>query len=247
MAIIGEKLRDYVISQINQRQQKLGNITKDDENLVYFNAKTAWVKLASGVKVTKEKLKELSIGFTDAEADSLKGKNLAQSYILFGGTSNLNNQTLIQKEGLGGNSSYDADPEFGPVPMPGLKDVNIRCLNRGSLKKAKIKIKVETRTQLEIIDILYLRLGYTLFLEWGNSHYFNSSGELQNTQSTLIEKKFFDDSFSKKSFLNILPEIEKERKTFEVFRTSSSCVSWFLIPIFLRTTKKHTAPQSVFF
>ena len=53
MAIVGEKLESYVVNQINQRQKGLGNITKTDENLAYFNAKTAWIKLSSGANAGK--------------------------------------------------------------------------------------------------------------------------------------------------------------------------------------------------
>ena len=56
MAIIGEDLKDYVWEQIITRQDYLGAKKKNDDNLIFFNAKTSWVKFASGVSVTEEKL-----------------------------------------------------------------------------------------------------------------------------------------------------------------------------------------------
>lgn len=211
MAIVGEKLESYVVNQINQRQKGLGNITKTDENLAYFNAKTAWIKLSSGVSLTPTKISgSLSSNYLAQGVGS--GKELAEKYVLFGGTAEKNGNILNQRQGLGGTSdSYTFNPDFGVVPFPGIKDVNIRCLNRGSLKKAKIKLRVEDRYQLEIIDILYLRLGYTLFLEWGNSHYLDNSGHTQKVESTLTEKYFFSQGLGS-SYNDLYPKIELERK-----------------------------------
>lgn len=211
MAIVGEKINDYVIDEINIRQKKLGNTTKSDSDLVYFNAKTAWVKLASGVEVKNDKLKELSV--TNYLIDGIsEGKDLAEKFVLFGGSAQKDGEILNQRQGLGGDfDSYSFNPEFGVVPFPGLDNVSIKCLNRGSLEKAKIKISVSTQHQLEIIDILYLRLGYTLLLEWGNSHYLDENGILQSTPTTLIEKEFFNYPLNS-SFIDLLPKIEKLRK-----------------------------------
>ena len=56
MSIIGEEINSYVANQINIRQEKLSSTQiKTDEDLIYLDAKTAWVKMASGVSVTPEK------------------------------------------------------------------------------------------------------------------------------------------------------------------------------------------------
>lgn len=226
MAIVGEDLKPYVKEQILARQKKLGNTTKTDEDLVYFNAKSAWVKLASGVSVNETIVKRFFNIETDnsgvptaagqADLDALKGKGLAQKYVLFGGTSIQTPGNLTQREGISGNlnnDSYDINSDYGIIPFPGIQDVNIKCLNRGSLKKAKLKIRVETKYQLSVIDALYLRLGYTVFLEWGNSHYLNDSGNTQPMGSTLIESDFFSNNLDRSSFQDILPKIEAKRES----------------------------------
>ena len=211
MAIIGEKLKSYVADQIKIRQEKLSpNYIKTDQDLIYFDAKTAWVKMASAVSVEESKLRNL--GYDDIDVKVLKGKGLAQKHILFGGIADMDpiyyGEPLKTKQGFGAPSqtftnkkgeiinylnpsSYDISKEFGIVPNPGIKDMSVKCLNRGSLKKAKLKIRVENKIQLQIIDLLYLRLGYTVLLEWGNSHYYDNEGKLKNTPITLIEKYFF--------------------------------------------------------
>jgi hypothetical protein len=76
--------------------------------------------------------------------------------------------------------------------MPGIVSMEVRSLGRGSLEKAYIKIRANNRNQLEIIDLLYLRLGYTVLLEWGNSIYTSDGIDKQILRNTLVEEKFFD-------------------------------------------------------
>ena len=50
MSIIGEPFAGYVNDQIKVRQDLMGKISdRGPEMLAWANAKTAWVKLASGV------------------------------------------------------------------------------------------------------------------------------------------------------------------------------------------------------
>jgi len=60
--------------------------------------------------------------------------------------------------------------------MPGIKQATIKTETRGSIKKATLQIQANNRFQFDIIDILYMRLGYSVLLEWGNSSYYNNSG-----------------------------------------------------------------------
>jgi len=220
MAIIGEQLKKYVYEQINVRQNRLSSSTiKTDEDLIYLDAKTAWVKMASGVSVTPEKLMEIGYASGSQDINILSGMGLAQKHVLFSGLADYKGMgvPLQTKQGIGtpfsqgtDPSSYEIDPQFGIVPRPGIKDMSVKCLNRGSLKKAKIKVRVENKYQLQILDILYLRLGYTVLLEWGNSHYYDSNGKLNKTPITLIEKKFFEKD--KMNFTSFLNDIEAQRR-----------------------------------
>ena len=71
--------------------------------------------------------------------------------------------------------------------MPGIIDASVKCENRGSIKKATVNIKCYSPEQFRILEVLYLRLGYTLFLEWGWSNYLDNDGKLHSDYSTLIE------------------------------------------------------------
>jgi hypothetical protein len=220
MAIVGEQFQTYISDQINKRQEIHGKENRSIEDLQYLNSKTAWVKLASGVSLKgDERIKDLGwngIG---------QGTDLAKKYVLFGGTSfkSNNSTTLKQLEGFKTDqvwrNAYNVNAkqqkenlDFGFVPPPGIESVEVKNMNRGSIKKATVKIKAYSRDQFDILDILYMRLGYTVLLEWGWSHYFNNSGKLETMGYTLVEaeKGFF--STTAKSHRQFLPKIERYRK-----------------------------------
>jgi hypothetical protein len=215
--IIGEPFKPWLANQINTRQEAHGSgtdgTTRSMDNITYLNSKTAWIKLASGISVNEDRLTKEGI------TTNLQNKALAKNRILFAGTSRLEKGTVEdQRKGVyenGYNGAYNLnnnlDPsnqEFGLVPMPGIESVDIQCMNRGSIKKATIKIKAYNREQFNFIDILYLRLGYTVLLEWGNSLYLDNDGNLQKVGATLIEEPdgFFGD-WSGKSYNDFFPKI----------------------------------------
>ena len=220
--IIGEPFKPWLAKQINTRQEAHGSGTNGNprnmDTLTYLNSKTAWVKLASGVKVDKDRLTKEEI------TTNLTGKGLAKNRILFAGTSRLEKGTVedqrrgVYEDGYNGayNLNNNLDPnnqEFGLVPMPGIESVEVQCMNRGSIKKATIKIKAYNREQFNFIDILYLRLGYTVLLEWGNSLYLDNNGNLQKVGATLIEEPdgFFGDYWDGKSYNDFFPKIDEMR------------------------------------
>jgi predicted chitinase len=229
--LVGEPLESYVIDQIIARQRLHGSgvgptqeSARTDTQVNLLNSNTSWIKLASGVEVSKGRLKQ--IGLSETVAESLTGINLAKQYILFGGTSYMGTgidsegniiPKVIQRTGflptlpnqpdLKGSYSYSRQ---GYVPMPGILSMDVKTLNRGSLKKATIRLKVHSREQFEIIDLLYLRLGYTVLLEWGNSMFTSDGKTKEIVRNTLLEKKFFNIG-GNSSYRSILGPIENLR------------------------------------
>ena len=222
MAIIGEELQGYVIDQINRRQSLHGsgvNINlRTDNQLNVLNSNTSWIKLASGVSITDtSRLAELRFSQTEIENNIRLG--LAKNNILFGGTAKLINvpgrafDKLQQQSGFlprDANSSYTYG-SYGFSPMPGIESADIKTLNRGSIKKATVKLKANNREQFEILDLLYMRLGYTVLLEWGNSLFIdNQYGQKTVLRSTLVEEFFFRTE-SNGNYFDILDKIEDKR------------------------------------
>ncbi len=213
MAVIGEEIEGYVRNQINVRQTlhgsgvgHTGNL-RTPQQINLLNSNTSWIKLASGVSISgSNRLTELGL------STSLIGMELAKNNILFSGTSKLINGQLEQREGFlprNDNSSYTYG-SFGFSPMPGIHSADIKTLTRGSLKKATVKLTANNKQQFDIIDLLYMRLGYTVLLEWGNSIYTTDGGDKEILRNTLIEEKFFESAGSD-SYFTFLEDIENKR------------------------------------
>jgi hypothetical protein len=171
MNIIGEGFDDKILNQINQRQKIYGSVNRSNQVLSYMHSKTGWCKLVSGAIIEKEVRAGL-------------GKPLAQDYVLFNGMVDEGKKLgtggragISRTDSLYTNTAYGLGKlEFGQRAMPGIISANIRTETRGSLKTATIQIKAWNRTQFDIIDLLYLRLGYSILIEWGHSSYYDNSG-----------------------------------------------------------------------
>jgi len=71
----------------------------------------------------------------------------------------------------------DAKEDMGIVPMPGIIDAQIQTHGRyGQTRIAKVNFKCHNRRQLEILELLYMRAGYPVLLEWGWSTYISDDG-----------------------------------------------------------------------
>jgi hypothetical protein len=203
--IIGEPFPDYVNKQINIRQTAHGsgiNTFRTPNQLAYLNSKTAWVKLASSVKIDSK------FETTDPKIAPGSWDNLAKKNVLFSGISSLSGKILRPKSTV--EKKYEHSSGFGFVPMPGIIDASVKCENRGSIKKATVNIKCYSPEQFRILEVLYLRLGYTLFLEWGWSNYLDNNGKLHPDYSTLIESSFFNLN-QKSKYTSFLKNIEAYR------------------------------------
>ena len=175
--LIGEGFPDFVVSQIEKRQSIYGSINRSNAQLEYLNNRNGWCKLVSSVNVDTPVR-----GITDT------GNELARKYVLFNGTS-------PTSTGVGGLSGYGlGGTHFGINPMPGIISAEIKTENMGSLKSATVQIKANNRNQFDIIDILYLRLGYSVLLEWGNSNYFNNDGSYVASNPHSLSDEFINGS-----------------------------------------------------
>jgi hypothetical protein len=59
--------------------------------------------------------------------------------------------------------------------MMGIKSADIKHENRGSIRRATVQIKAFNKVQFDIIDTLYLRLGFDILLEWGHTMWYDNS------------------------------------------------------------------------
>jgi hypothetical protein len=176
------------------------------------------------LKTGLDRLKSISGDLGDKSSNITYNKynstGLAKNFVLFNTLSNLNfKSTTIdgkvvedplkefsnytfrsgiqrsQESWLDVDSSYGfGGTAMGFQPTPGIIDVSIDCVNRGSIRKATVTLKAYNRYQFSIIEMLYLRLGYTMMLEWGWDKYAIEEGGnyiIKDTETTIIEDLWF--------------------------------------------------------
>jgi hypothetical protein len=216
--MLGKPIQNYVIKQITTRQSTQGSgisSNRTPQQISVLNSPTSWVKLASGASVTSNRLTEAKLSSNNI------GTNLAKNYVLFGGTSRVNGNKLSQREepfskdGIYTMDNTVAGLEFGLSPMPGIESIDVQHINNGSIRKATVTIKAYNKAQLDALDILYMRLGYTMLLEWGNSTYTNNNGAYQTMGPTLVESGFLENSLPNSTSTEILQKINSYRTSYD--------------------------------
>jgi hypothetical protein len=229
--IVGEPFDEYVSKQIVDRQKIHGQgfvQNRDNLTLSYLNSKTSWLKLSSGVEIIdQERLKNIGLDYS-----GFLVSNLAKQFILFGGTydstNTFSNKTLHSGIlGTPGNNEFSekneairsilnkvaygtGGTEFGLRPMPGITSAETKFRNRGSIREGTVNIKAYNRTQLEIIDLLYLRLGFPMLLEWGHSIIVDANGNVDTKPDFSISKEFLSSKY--KTDNEVLAALEAKRK-----------------------------------
>jgi hypothetical protein len=222
--IIGRSFEPYVKKQIAKRQEKLGLGLKNIDTLKFENTNTAFIRLTSGVNVNGEALTNLGLAGQNKYADS----GLAKQFKLFSARTP---NGFTSGFGYNDQSSYGfaSNSDYGFVPPPGIVSMDVKAMNRGSLREANIEIKCHNLEQFQILEVLYMRLKYSILLEWGHSVYFNNSGELIQSRHDL------SDTFLKGTTqTEMLKLIKKERKNsdgnYDAFFGLVTNFSWTLRP-----------------
>ena len=189
--IVGKDHLDYVKSQINARQKILGRSDKNSEDIVWENGRTSWVRLISSVniadeqvlKYNKENNKDVIVSNSGSEfrnqylgIEDYNGQTLAETNILTAGLTNYNTMRFGVSETINSDpSSLDmygyGGNEFGLKPTPGITSFSSNTNNNGSLRNAQLQFTAHNKNQFNYLETLYLRLGYTMLVEWGNSRF----------------------------------------------------------------------------
>jgi hypothetical protein len=202
MNIVGEGFSGDIIRQIDQRQKIAGSLKRTNEQLLYLNNKTGWVRMVSSVNVTQSGIRNLPY----------VGDKLAEEFILFNGvTSSTTGARAGVWPGTGPSENYAyglGGTNFGLKPIPGITQASIKTETRGSLKTATINIIAHNKEQFDIIDVLYMRLGYSILLEWGHSNFFYNNGTYESNNPFSLANSFLSGALT---YDNHLEQIQIQR------------------------------------
>jgi len=159
MSIFKESFKKGVKEQIVARQNAI--IRRTPTAIQYYNARNAWIRMTSAVNV--------------GEDDGA----LAKKHILLGGTLFNSTSGYIPRVGVGqGGQAYStlspggAEHRLGIRPMPGITEIDVKSKSAyGSLREVVVNFQCWDIRQLEDLELLYMRPGYSVLVEWGWAPY----------------------------------------------------------------------------
>jgi len=168
MSIFKATFPEGVTNQLKARQNKI--IKRDFEAIKYLNSRTAWIRMTSAVN-------------TGAGESSDGNNTLANSNVLLGGA--LYNNAPRSGVGTTGAEAYSLKTSSGVTnrlgirPMPGITGIEIKSKGGyGSLREITVNFNCWDIRQLEELELLYMRPGYTALVEWGWVPYLDNNGNL---------------------------------------------------------------------
>lgn len=205
MSIFKSTLKPFVAAQLKAREKVIGQIEnnkagigpRDNTFLRYTTGKNGWVRMVSMVDYNSQKFSKNKGRFEDD--GRYVSNQLTKKYILEGGTlyegSNgfYLRRGVNQKDGIYGSNidKISADPKsnqidrtYGIRPMPGITSVSIQNKSAyGSLREATVNFYAWDKHQLEELEVLFMRPGYSVFIDWGWSQYLNHGPAKQSINS----------------------------------------------------------------
>ena len=160
MSIFKDTFKEGVKSQLKARQEAL--VERTPNAIQYYNSRAAWIRMTSAVDVGGS-------------------GELARNYVLLGGT-------LLDKKlrsGIGPSGAYSSkspggtDHRLGIRPMPGITSIDVKSKSAyGSLREVVVNFQAWDLRQLEDLELLYMRPGYSAMVEWGWAPYLNNDKTL---------------------------------------------------------------------
>lgn len=170
MSIFNQPLSETIKNTLVRKQNLMGKENRSPQELAFLNSNTSWVSLKSSVNVNND------------------DGALAKNNILQGGLESSGKfKSGITSDSSGAYSLYNSDGtknELGIKPMPGITSISVDNIGAyGSLRKATINFQCWDIKQLEILEKLYMRPGYTLLLEFGRITYIDKDGKLVKISS----------------------------------------------------------------
>ena len=160
-------------SQLKAREKLVSSEFKTADQLNYLNANTAFIKVTSGVNTL---------------TDNGTSSHLAERVILYNGTAFKKGSGVGLRSGIdykketsftSSDKAYNNYNSLGIRPMPGVTGFDIQSYNNyGTLRIANVKFVVHSLEDLDLVEQLFLRPGYSCIVEWGHTLYIDNSGNI---------------------------------------------------------------------
>lgn len=217
---VGESIDQAVANQIARREAVYGRENRTDSDLRYLNSREGWVRVISFVKDRNnpEIAKSLVLGgapgrYSDAFITTEGGEVARTNTLAPGefGAEDVRERGYYTPGGINFNGNtgrfYNFSESTGVRPMPGLTSFAVKSKNTyGTLREATIGFVVWSKEDLDLVEKLYLRLGFEVLVEWGHTYYLDGSGDLAQPNFADYEKFFQRDRIEETLALNHIKE-----------------------------------------
>jgi len=200
--IAGSPFQPFVKKQIEIRKNLISKEDRSTKDLLWLNNRNAWIRISSGTNVEDNNPYFIEVGDT-----------LSRKYILQAGLTD-HSKVIDQadnifklREGLNSNGAYGigGTKDFGYRPMPGLTGLSIKTGGKlGTLREATFEFTCYNLEQLNIMEALYMKLGFSVLIEWGHIPYIDNDG---NLKSTPVPMDFYEINSKEQ----LMEEIQKKR------------------------------------
>jgi hypothetical protein len=192
--IAGSPFQPFVKKQIEERKKLVSKENRTNSDLQWLSNKSAWIRISSNADVLDE-----NTNFIE------RGDTLSRKYILQAGLTDhskldptkpigQNDSIFTLREGLGPNGAYGigGTKDFGYRPMPGLTSLSIKTGGKlGTLREASFEFTCYNMEQLTIMDALYMKLGFSVLIEWGHIPYIKNDYSSTNKIETIPQPMDF--------------------------------------------------------
>jgi len=236
---VGSYISKEVNDQLIARSKVQGKSVKSIEDLQYLNSKTGWVRVISSVNTGAMQVTLTSPtvpGLTVSGPFDEGTPELSKKYILSGPVSYTGNDTFSQKQDIDfvGNSNklYNYNSATGIRPAPGVTGFKVTSKNRfGTIREANVNFNVWSKEDIDVIEQLYFRPGYSAVVEWGHSLYIDNDGKLETSPTFNVG---VDEYFSNINFSKIVDKTTENKKrhfgNYDAFIGYIKNFSWSLRP-----------------
>jgi len=187
---VGGPIEDFIREQFKRRGDIYGKrIGRTAEDFRFLASRTGWVRVTSAVNVRSN------------PNEQAPNSELSKSLILQGGAVRLQGDKIKGYSGIRFDKNdssdrtavYNPTDSFGVRPMPGITSFDLKYKNAfGTIREANVDFEVWSTEDLDKVEKLFFRPGYSVIIEWGHSTYVNNSGEVVNARLTPGYNKFFD-------------------------------------------------------
>ena len=206
---IGQPIREEVTAQIKARQNLMAKKDRSKGDVFnYMTQRNAWIKVSSSVNTG-------GVGQVTTGQTNTGDASLAKNAVLYnfgiakngtegsahlnasnegGGTStnrSINNGPIPGGfKDVANNGAYTEDSVFGVRPTTGITGFTAKSKGTyGTLRECKVEFNVYTLTDLELMNDLYFRPGFTCLVEWGHTSYIDSQG-VANSEIFVVQDYF---------------------------------------------------------